>query len=95
MLHGKAIEDILALAALVAFHRVNADALQGETGLMTQSRLSCCRLDGSTESGYLVAVGNDDTHRLVCIKMGCLFLENLDNRTRHDSGLGYVDLVRG
>ena len=59
ILYGERIDDNVALAALVAFHRVDGDVLQGR-------RLEARNL--FSYHGNLVAVGHDDTYRPVRVE---------------------------
>ena len=61
ILYGKRIDDNVALAALVAFHRVDGDVLQGRQ-LEARNLFSY--------HGNLVAVGHDDTYRPVRVETG-------------------------
>ena len=61
ILYGKRIDDNVALAALVAFHRVDGDVLQSRQ-LEARNLFSY--------HGNLVAVGHDDTYRPVRVETG-------------------------
>ena len=86
MVHGEAIDDIVALTALIAFHRVDGDMMQ---------HVRPIPVDGMADSGNLVAVGHYHAHCSLGNKIIPVEQIYVIHRGSYHASLHIVGLGRG
>ena len=85
LLHGEAIDDIVALAALITLYSVNCYVVErGYLGAV----------DSVAYGGDLVSVGHDDAHCLVLVKRVLVDIVDLHYCCRNHFGFHLVGFSR-
>ena len=85
LLYGEAIDDIVALAALISLHGVDGDVMENADAVA---------VDGSAYGGYLVAIRHNYAHRLAFVKPVLTYIIYLHHRGGNHFRLHLIGLHR-